>query len=1212
MRKRKVLLFVLPIFLIIGTLVYSFYNNNYTKNINIEKILKSSNYSYLSNNVKDYIKSYYNSTGEILLTEKNKVSNKEYLNPDYIEYLDDESNINTGYVPNILTYDYDYKFGTSNIDDLPRKYDSRNVNGNNYVTPTKKQYSELCWDYALTSVIESKLLKEGLRTDASTLDLSERMMDYATTDPISAIDIEKNPYYGKYDDLNSLSDGGNEFRYSSALVNGLFPVDEQDWEYENEYMGKIEPEDIFDFNKTDYQVNELKYLKDNNYSVGFDEITNKILKQYIIDNGSIVLSLRVGAGHNYISYKVSEEEQLNSGSQYNTLYYKDISAIYQSNDHMVAIIGWDDDYVHNVCVLDNGELSDSVNNNGVYSCSNGNLKTINGVWIIKDSSDSSYHYVAYETVNSEYSVVTDISYRDWDNVYSSSNSEAYIKNGVTYTFTKQNNNEKIESIKFYTNKAVTNLKIYINTYDGKGEKLLTTINTDVGGLYTIPITNEVILSGDKFSIKSYEFNYINNFSIFTSNIDNVMVVNIDDSKVINSFGYQGLLGDYNNVVVINGITRNVDDPIDYIIKDSSGVDVTNLFNITRNYPVGNYINSLIRFNDNVPLGKYTVYSYVNNSLQETFKIDISNYMENISGDGSKDNPFIITNPVQLDMIRLNKYNYYKLGNDIDLTYDTQNENGLFYNNGLGWDPISYSKCIINEYTGVYCNDGFSGVFDGNNHKIIGLYINRPNENLVGLFRNTYNSNYSGLNFRNIVLKDVNITGNDYVGGLIGYAYGATYERTLIFENISVTGRLDGNNYIGGLIGYFSGGTGLYNYLVSNTECTKRHCLNNLFNSSKIKGNNYVGGIVGLLETQDYYSTNVNWRSTIDANSWQNNGTIFSNNKAAGLIGHIVINNGNTITLNNSINTGIIKSASDVAIVNDIECNNKDNTYPKCSLVLNNIYYTNDIGYKESDLISANNVKKYDILDLTNDNIYNSFTNFNKFYKKEIINNIKRIPFVKNAYLEYSDAHDIFIDGNDTINLYDYIDGSDSISYTVTDDTIASIDEDGTIIPLRNGSTTIHITSYYDGYDNDINLVVKLNKAYTITKYVHDDDKKYIDKIAINTTLNDYKKNIFLNTGYSVDVEYKTINGKKLLFTGSKTRIYNSGNLVTEYTNIIRGDVSGDGAVNSADLLKMRQHLIGTQKATGVYYLALDITYDSAVNSADLFKLRQHLLGIKPI
>lgn len=1190
--KKKILLFILPVFLGVGIIIYhSSYNKEDILNIKIdlEKILKSSSYSYLSKNVKDYIVNYYNETGEVLLTEKNKVNGKVYLNPDYIAYLEDETYTDMGYVPNALTYDSTYILGSSNSNDLPKKYDSRNVNGNNYVTSTKRQYSELCWNYAFTSVIESKLLKEGLKTDPLSLDLSERMMDYATSDPISGIDIGKNPYYGNYA-LNGLADGGNEYRYSSVLVNGLFPIDESNWQYELEYMGKVKPEDIYDFNKTKYQVNEVKFIKDNNYIDGFDEDTNNLLKQYLIDNGSVGVSLRVGAGRNYVRYKVAVGEELNSGNQYNYLYYKDVSAVYQSNDHMVAIIGWDDDYLHNVCVLENGELTDAINNNGVYTCTSGNLKTINGAWIIKDSANSSFHYLAYETTNSQYFIVTDISYKDWDNVYSSSNNTAYTKNANTYIFNKQNNSETVKSIKFYATANVTNLSFYINTYDGTGEKLLTTISTDTGGMYTIPITNEIILSSDKFSIRvSGSLN--GNFSIFTNNHDEDILVDIEDAGVVNSFNYQNLLDDYQNVIVINGISRNINDTVKIIIKDSNGGDVTKSFNIIRNYAIGNYINSLIRFDNNIPLGEYSGYLYVNDSLYEMFKININKYMENVKGKGTEESPYIITNPVQLDMIRLNKYNYYKLGNDIDLTYDTQNKNGLFYNEGLGWEPISYSTCTTSKYVKASCSDGFAGILDGNNYKIIGLYINRPNENIVGLFKNTYNSVYSGLNFRNLTLKDVNITGNNYVGGLIGYAYGTTYERTLIFENIAVTGNVSGNDYIGGIIGYFKGGTGLNNYLVKDTKCVKRHCLNNLFNSSKITGNNYVGGIIGLLETQDYYnSTNANWRSTIDAYNWQNNGLIVSQNNASGLVGHMAISNGNTITLNNAINTGMVKSEQDVAIVNDLECTKSNNTYPNCSLVLNNIYYINDTSYNSNSFIKANNVKKYSVVELTNSSIYSSFIDFNTYYKQETINNIKRIPFLKNAYLEYSNAHDIFIKNNNTINLYDYVDGSNNILYQVADESIASIDNNGVITPLKSGTTSVHITSYYDGYDNDIALSVDLsNIEYTITYNLNG---------GSGTNPTSYK---FNNDTFTLSIPTK----EGYIFTGWTGS--NGSNLQIEVS--ITKDTMGD-LVYNANWEPIKYNLIFNENSGTGTMPKQEVTYDNLtkINKNTFIKEHYEFIG----
>ena len=57
------LLFILPIFIIVGIFIYGYNRDN--NKIDIEEILKTTNYSYLSNNAKEYIRNYYYETGEV-------------------------------------------------------------------------------------------------------------------------------------------------------------------------------------------------------------------------------------------------------------------------------------------------------------------------------------------------------------------------------------------------------------------------------------------------------------------------------------------------------------------------------------------------------------------------------------------------------------------------------------------------------------------------------------------------------------------------------------------------------------------------------------------------------------------------------------------------------------------------------------------------------------------------------------------------------------------------------------------------------------------------------------------------------------------------------------------------------------------------------------------------------------------------------------------
>lgn len=109
------------------------------------------------------------------------------------------------------------------------------------------------------------------------------------------------------------------------------------------------------------------------------------------------------------------------------------------------------------------------------------------------------------------------------------------------------------------------------------------------------------------------------------------------------------------------------------------------------------------------------------------------------GTGTVDDPYLISTPEQLNMVRGNLSGYYKLVNDIDL---------ISYDN---WEPIGNSK------------SKFAGSLDGNNHKITNLKINRPGTKYQGLFGNTDNT----AKISNLGLEDVDVTGNNYVGGLVG-------------------------------------------------------------------------------------------------------------------------------------------------------------------------------------------------------------------------------------------------------------------------------------------------------------------------------------------------------------------------------------------------------------------------------------------------------------
>jgi len=178
------------------------------------------------------------------------------------------------------------------------------------------------------------------------------------------------------------------------------------------------------------------------------------------------------------------------------------------------------------------------------------------------------------------------------------------------------------------------------------------------------------------------------------------------------------------------------------------------------------------------------------------------------GDGSSGNPYQITSCVELQEMNNNLNAYYVLMTDIDCS-DTGN-----WNSGAGFVPI-----------GTYSSP-FTGTFDGQNHKITGLFINRPSAYYVGLFGTSSNT------IKNVGLVDVKITGSYYAGGLVGWNYGA-------ITNSYATGSISGSDYVGGLVGWNLQGT-----------------ITNSYATGSISGIWYVGGLVGL-----------NYQGTITSSYW---------------------------------------------------------------------------------------------------------------------------------------------------------------------------------------------------------------------------------------------------------------------------------------------------------------------------------------------------------
>ena len=95
----------------------------------------------------------------------------------------------------------------------------------------------------------------------------------------------------------------------------------------------------------------------------------------------------------------------------------------------------------------------------------------------------------------------------------------------------------------------------------------------------------------------------------------------------------------------------------------------------------------------------------------------------MSGSNTTGDPCLITNCTELQNMNLDLNGHFALDSDIDCNVSP-------YNTGAGFNPIG---CAFNFCGTRSINTPFTGTFNGNNHKISNLFINRASENNVGIF-----------------------------------------------------------------------------------------------------------------------------------------------------------------------------------------------------------------------------------------------------------------------------------------------------------------------------------------------------------------------------------------------------------------------------------------------------------------------------------------------
>jgi len=195
----------------------------------------------------------------------------------------------------------------------------------------------------------------------------------------------------------------------------------------------------------------------------------------------------------------------------------------------------------------------------------------------------------------------------------------------------------------------------------------------------------------------------------------------------------------------------------------------------------------------------------------------------------------------------------------------------------------------------------------------------------------------------------------------------------------------------------------------------------------------------------------------------------------------------------------------------------------------------------------------------------------------------------------------------------YINASDGITYKIYNGDI--VISNGYVL---NG---MHLKLYYN--DDEIGMYSINNYNLVVgSKLVRDKEKKIIFSNLDKVLISDFFKEITV-TGGNVKLIVTTENGvaKKendYIGTGDVFTIYVNNVKKDVYTLVVMGDTSGDGIVNSLDLVMLRKHIVEYRNSdtsvieirTGVYKEALDISGDNMITSLDLVRMRKKIVGLE--
>ena len=190
-----------------------------------------------------------------------------------------------------------------------------------------------------------------------------------------------------------------------------------------------------------------------------------------------------------------------------------------------------------------------------------------------------------------------------------------------------------------------------------------------------------------------------------------------------------------------------------------------------------------------------------------------------------------------------------------------------------------------------------------------------------------------------------------------------------------------------------------------------------------------------------------------------------------------------------------------------------------------------------------------------------------------------------------------------------------VIYSSQNNNIVEVDSQGNITAKEEGETEIIVKTEENNIEKKVKIkVVNLSEEIKFTDLEVKGNLIYGLSNTLNT-VQDIKNKI--ETAYKIEIynkENEVLLDNHLVGTGSTLKCFDSnGDVVIEYNFILYGDVSGDGKINSVDLLVLQRHILQLELLDGLKLKAGNIDKNGKnPTSRDLLLIQRHILGFKLI